>query len=777
MGSPVKYMRMRVLPEYLSLSSFLTIGPYEEDEGFRELLRNIAQKGLFIYGLLGVILIVFFVSSHLFLVGKSVAWSYVDFDPQADIQILDKILIFLFCLVLVPLSKSSISLTWFRILVSILVWFICIAMLIEDIAGQNTSFTVAYITIALLFAVVMIPYRGWHTALLSAIIIISTSIALAAVPIWMGLPVQELRLGQVIFISIVAFLLTGVSSQLYLNRYEQYQARQEAEELSKKLEERAAILEKLREKSEHQAEELQKNKKLKDQFFANISHEFRTPLTLILGPLKDMLGDGFHNADREKFNLMYRNGEKLLGLINQLLELSKIDAGEIRLQKQKMNVHEFISEVVLPFTPLAESRKIALSCTTIDLPLVAEIDSEMMERAIGNLISNAVKFTEEGEVVVTVSHKSGSINKLLISVKDTGIGIPGKELTNIFDRFYQVTHASHGVRQGTGIGLAFTKEVVELHGGTIRAVSKPGVGSEFILELPLAGTAELPELPKFKSGSDKWLPEADHEAKKHEEAFVEEPKEDAPVVMLIDDNPDILNYLKPHLQGRYRVILHTSSMEALETVKEKEVDLVISDVMMPDPDGFEVCRIIKENPELNHIPVILLTAQAAEESRIEGLELGADDYISKPFSASELMVRVENLIEIRSMLREKFSQQVRIKGKEVEVFSDDARFLQKVQSVIEEHMANSNFGVDWLADEVNLSTRQLQRKIRSVTNLSAGGYIRLLRLERASQLLVQEWGNVSEVAYEVGFRDARYFSRLFKQTFGSTPTEYVASQD
>jgi len=776
-------MRMRVFSQNLSLVDFLTIGPYEKDADFRELLQNIAHKGLFIYGLLGVLIITFFVSSHLLLVGKTISWTYVGMDSRTEMLLLDKILIFVTCSLMMFLSRTSISLKSTRVLVFIMVWLICIAIPIEDIAGQDTSFTIVYNTLALLFAVGTVPFRGWHTALLSGIVIFFTFLALAVFPVLMELPIPDLRLGQIIFIFVVAFLLTGMSSQIYLNRFEQYRAKKKAEELSKKLEERNVVLQELKEKADRQAEQLRENEKLKDRFFANISHEFRTPLTLILGPLKDMLDDGLDKGSEktieEKLGLMYRNGQKLLGLINQLLELSKIDSGKIYLQKERVFICEFISEVVSTFKQLAEPREISLSFDSTDMPLVAEIDKEMMEQAISNLVSNAIKFTEEGgKVTVSIEQKPGDDRRFIIRVRDTGIGIPEQELSNIFDRFYQVSHSSHNRQKGTGIGLAFSKEIIELHGGTIRAASLAGEGSEFMVELP--GFVDTwDDTPPITDMTESRLRGKipDSEEDLSAEIFVENLKEDAPTVMVIDDNPDILEYLKPHLSERYGVLLQTNSARALELVEQKKIDLIISDVMMPDPDGFEVCRAIKESDTLSHIPVILLTAQAEEESKIEGLELGADDYISKPFSASELMVRVENLIELRNMLREKYSQQVRLKGKEVEVSSDDARFLKKVQAAIEKHIANSNFGVDWLADEVNLSSRQLQRKIRSITNLSAGGYIRLLRLERASQLLAQEWGNVSEVAYEVGFQDARYFSKLFKQTFGTTPTEYVSDQN
>ena len=777
-------MGMRVLSQDLSFRSFLTIGPHEKDAGFKELLRTIAQKGLLIYGLIGAILVVFHVSSHVFFVGKSIVWDYSNFNTETDVLILDKILIFLFSSVLIYLSRTSLTLKWIRISVFALVWFICIAMLIEDIAGRNTDFTTAYTAMALLFAVVMVPYTGWQTALLSFTVIVSTALALTYLPILLGMEPLSLRVGQAIFISVVAILLTGTSSQIYINRYEQFRARKRAEELTEILKERAHILEMLKEKSEKQAEKILQHEKLKDRFFANISHEFRTPLTLILGPLQDLLDRNGEaeskTVGKEMLQLMCGNAHRLLDLINQLLDLSKIDAHEIELNLQKIDLTEFISETVQAFSPLAESQEVELSCSFENSTLMVEIDPQQMERAIGNLVSNAIKFTSKGGFVnVSITKQNATAGIIKVIVRDNGIGIPENELPHIFDRFYQAPQSGDAYGKGTGIGLALVKEIVELHRGSIRVNSSYGKGSEFVVSLQ----------EKLQvAGTEKYLQPAGHEGSKSggalnssrspvseyfEDDLPATADEDAPTVLLIDDNPDILTYLRPHLSKRYHVIACESSKEALKQIRKTGVDLVISDVMMPDPDGFELCRIIKKDKKLNHIPVILLTAQASEESRIEGLELGADDYISKPFSASELMVRAENLIELRKMLRNKFSEEVRLKGKKVKVSSEDARFLKQVQAVIEEHMENSNFGVDWLADEMNLSTRQLQRKIRAVTDLSAGGYIRMMRLERASQLLAQQWGNVSEIAYKVGFQDAKYFSGLFKQTFGSTPTEFV----
>ncbi len=777
---------MKVFSQDLSIRSFLTIGPYERDREFRELLKTIAHKGMVIYGLIGAIIVIFYVASHILLSNSAVVWDYSKFGGNGEILILDKILIFLFSSLMIALSRTKLSLKWIRIYIFFLVWFISVAMLIEDIAGQDTSFTMAYTTIALLFAAVMVPYTGWQIGLLSITVIISTIAAIDFLPLLLKIELDaplSLELGQIIYISIVAILLTGTSSQIYINRYEQFRARKQAEKLSEILEERAEILEMLKNKSEKQAQKIRENEKLKDRFFANISHEFRTPLTLILGPLQDLL-EGQNRASKVKVStellqVMQSNGEQLLDLINQLLDLSKIDASQITLKPETVDLAAFTRKTVRSFAPLAESQGVALDVSVEKTPLLVEVDPGQLERVIGNLVSNAIKFTTRGGTVeVELSKEEGTEHPIRLSVKDDGIGIPKEDLSHIFDRFYQGSQSEGTFSRGTGIGLALVKEIVELHGGKIEVKSKPGEGSEFVFLL----NEKLP-LTDYESRQKKlWqFPEQKYEAAAHEpfdlyeEGAREKAPEHAPQVLLVDDNADILKYLEPRLSQRYQVLATESSKEALELLKNNKIDLVISDVMMPPPDGFELCRLVKDNPDLNHIPVILLTAQAAEESRIEGLELGADDYISKPFSASELLVRVENLIDLRRLLRNKFSEEIRLEGTEVEVDSEDARFLKQVQSVIEKHMENSNFGVDWLADEVNLSTRQLQRKLRSITDLSAGGYIRMMRLERASQLISQEWGNVSEVAYKVGFQDSKYFSKLFKQTFGSTPTEYTDS--
>ena len=769
---------MRVLSRNISFRSFLTAGPYEQEPEFKQLLESIARYGLLIAGMLGSLVIIFFVSSHILLLGEEIVWLYSDTNAQNEIMLWDKSFIFLLCIACLLFSQTSITLFWSRLLMAFFVWISCLAILLDDIVSRDITFSTAYLILVLVLAVGTMPYKGWQISGLALCVIITTQVTISISQQLIGIAAIGPQPGQLIYLFLMTILLTGLSSLIYLNRFEQFQARKRVEELKEALKQRAKILEVLKEKSERQAEQLLENERLKDRFFANISHEFRTPLTIILGPLKDVLESDSEDISgkvgRETVKLMYRNGQRLLELINQLLDLSKIDSGNIKLDLRQVELRAFVSNKVESFIPLAESRNIDLNCIAGEKEIISRIDPHQMERVVGNLVSNAIKFTPQGgRVSVSILEQDDRVE---IRVKDTGIGIAEYDLPNIFDRFYQGVQSGNEKHSGTGIGLALSREIAELHGGDIVVKSRPGEGSEFIVGLydyfinkepatdsyePYSQLHHDPIL--FSEGINVW-------EKKDTDGHS---SEDAQTVLLVDDNPDILLYLYPRLSQRYNVVAKERSKEALEVIKTDFPDLVISDIMMPEPDGYELCRFIKESPELNHIPVILLTALAEEEKRIEGLEFGADDYISKPFSAEELLVRIENLLELRQILRNKYSEQIRLEGKKIEVTPEDARFLKEVQAVIEEHIEDRNFSVDWLAGEVNLSARQLQRKIRSITDLSAGGYIRMIRLERACQLLSQQWGNISEISYKVGFQDTKYFSRLFKQAFGVPPSEYV----
>jgi len=430
----------------------------------------------------------------------------------------------------------------------------------------------------------------------------------------------------------------------------------------------------------------------------------------------------------------------------------------------------FTRTLTSSFSSLAETKSIQLSFNTDVERLVMAYDADKIEKVLTNLLSNALKFTpEHGKVLVTMTKDGESV---VIVVKDTGPGIPEDQVSLVFDRFYQMKTTTSNVQVGTGIGLAIVRELTHLHYGTIDLESEEGFGSSFKVTLPVRELSEEEAIEGVHVAIDVDENDVDFEGLEFEEEELPGVADDAPLVLIADDNDDVRAYLKTHLESRYRISEARNGIEALELLKEELPSLVLSDVMMPGMDGHEVCKLIKSDERTNHIPVVLITARASEESRREGLELGADDYLFKPFNASDLMVRVENLIEIRRVLKGRFSKEYVLKPTEITVKSAEAEFLERLQVVVEEHIGDTNFGVDWLASEVGMSTRQLQRRIRASLGLSAAGFIRTLRLERAAQLLQAKSGTVSEIVYQVGFTDANYFSRLFKHTFEITPSEY-----
>jgi len=601
-------------------------------------------------------------------------------------------------------------------------------------------------------------------------------------------------------------LLTYVRAILHSRRL-QIQSR----ELEQKVEERTQDLEAEKRTTEEQAERLIQIERLKSRFFANISHEFRTPLTLILGPLNDVISGSLGPVSeriRGQLRLMRKNSVLLQKLINQLLDLSKLEVNEVRLRAVPGDLIPFVNDIALSFSPVAEREKITLQCHVEDQhkqSLSVFFDPDKLEKVIRNLVSNAIKFTSPSgkiSVLVREQHVEGE-GYAVIEVRDTGEGIPDNELPYIFDRFYQSDSSMISRHHGTGIGLSLAKELVELHGGTLSVESERGFGSTFTVQLPL-GSGHLRE-DQIESG----LEEVEKEGAAVDEFGSMEVEEyggagdlefwsdsddgdnaspdqvDSPslkhsdtagaTILIADDNADMLAYLKRHLQPFYRVAEAMDGKEALALAHSLQPDLVISDVMMPEMDGYSLCMALKKDEKLAHIPVILLTAKADETEEIEGLAALADDYIHKPFSMDTLRSRVENLIEIRRLLRRRYGRVWEVQPEDVSVDSVDSAFIQRVRSVVESHMGDTQFNVEQLADSVGFSTRQLQRKLRSLTRLSAAGFIRLMRLQRAAQLLEQQAGNVSEIAYRVGFRDASHFSRLFRQTFGIVPSEYRAN--
>ena len=526
---------------------------------------------------------------------------------------------------------------------------------------------------------------------------------------------------------------------------------------------------------------LQELDQLKSRFFANISHEFRTPLTLILGQIDSVMSENIDVKEKGKLQVANRNAKRLLGLINQLLDLSKLEAGSMELNAEQHNIVSFLKSLFYSFESLAESQKITLKfeseCESI--PIV--FDPDKMEKIFYNLISNAFKFvSSNGEIKVSIDSKptfnkggkeGGSVE---IRIKDSGIGIPSDRLPHIFDRFYQVDGSATRKHEGTGIGLALTKELIELHKGNISVNSKEGEGSEFIILLPL-GDFKIKKEEYLKLQPLESLNVINLRAQEKVEKITEldsHESENDEIVLIVEDNLDVRNYIRDLLKTEYRVIEASDGEEGLSNAKIEIPDLIITDVMMPGIDGFQFSTQIRSDVKTSHIPIIMLTAKAGLDDKIEGLETGIDAYITKPFSAKELKVRVRNLIYQRKQLRKRFSKSTIIKPSEVTAVSMDQEFLENTIKVIEENFEDPHFSIEKLADEVNMSISQLNRKLNALVAQPAGQLIRSLRLQRAADLLKQNADNVAGICYKVGFNDQGYFGRVFKKQFGVSPNVY-----
>ncbi|CAM2063935.1 Response regulator [Sulfidibacter corallicola] len=558
----------------------------------------------------------------------------------------------------------------------------------------------------------------------------------------------------------------------------------ELAQINARLEKQTAALTLEREKTEHQAKKLLELDRLKSRFFANISHELRTPLALILPPLQDALDHRFgplqQNLQR-MLKVAHHEGTRLLRLINQLLELAKLEAGAMELRARRGNLVSFLERIVSLYRSLGERRHIDLQFQSNRDEIIAFFDPDKLEKVFYNLLSNAFKYTAEGgKIKLSIAWKDGEDGEWVqIQVKDTGEGIPEDEIQRVFDRFYQVSREKGG-RRGTGLGLSLVRELTELHHGRVAIASEPGFGSTFCIDLPLAREAFAPgEILDAVVQEDIGVQAVDSidmdldlAAVTDDTGAIDEPTSGAPTILVVEDNPSFRQYLLERLAERYKVIGCENGEVALKEARREPPDLVLSDVMMPEMDGYALCRELRADASLAHVPVILLTAKASDHSKIEGLQIGADDYLAKPFNMAELSIRIENLIEIRRTLRRRFSKEMNLGPKRILAESADEAFLRQIQQVVETHMEASAFGVAQLAEEVGLSQRQLQRKLREITRLSPAGFLRTMRLQRAADLLEQEAGTVAEVAYRAGFKNPEHFSRLFAQVFGVAPSKY-----
>ncbi len=530
-----------------------------------------------------------------------------------------------------------------------------------------------------------------------------------------------------------------------------------------------------------EADKLREVDRMKSRFFANISHEFRTPLTLIIGPVKQIMDGTFTGNLKEQCRIILRNSDRLLSLINQILDLSKLESGEIKLKVAETNIVKFVKGMVLSFSSLAESKKVILKFSSPENSMIGYVDHDKLEKIVTNLLSNSFKFTPEGGVVeVALSNRRSSdrlknaavtADPLKISVSNTGPGIPPEQLDKIFGRFYQVNDNYMKDNEGTGIGLALTKELVEVCHGEISVTSIPRELTTFKIELPIAKENFTEDEIVEKMETEYRRPETEDRkiTIQHPASGLQHPVSS---ILIVEDNPDVTNYISSFMAKDYRILTAEDGKDGLKKTIGQYPDLIISDVMMPEMDGFELCKKIKSDQRISHIPVILLTAKADLDSKIEGLEFGADDYVTKPFESRELKIRSKNLIEQRRRLREKFSSLIDLRPEDIAASSMDEQLLNRLLKVFENHIEEPEFSIDQLAREIGISRIHLNRKIQAMTNHSTSDFIRTLRLQRAARLLKNASGSVSEIAYKVGFNNLSYFSKTFRKHFGKLPSDF-----
>ena len=512
---------------------------------------------------------------------------------------------------------------------------------------------------------------------------------------------------------------------------------------------------------------------VKSDFFTNISHELRTPLTLISGPVQNQLdNDELTTGDRSNLEMIKRNADRLTELVDQLLDISKLETGSLKLAISRGNIIAFIGTLLDGFSFLASQKQINLNInskiTTEDL----WFDTDVLEKILVNLLSNAIKYTPE----------TGNINvdyfvseeQLTFSVKNSGSGLSKEEMDKIFDRFYQI----NDTKQGVGIGLALTKELVNLHKGNVNVDSNPGEWTCFILNLPISKSAytsnelatesfSAPVKNKILKPSTDSINELDSTVN---------PDEEKPLLLIVDDNDDVRTYISGLFSNTFNLLQAENGSIGIDLAIQHIPDVIISDIMMPITNGITLCNTLKEDELTSHIPIILLTAKVGQEHELEGIKTGADDYITKPFRADLLRLKIENIIANRRKLQERYQQEVVLRPQNIAVISTEKQFLEKVKIALDDQLVEPDFGVNDLSNEVGVSRMQLHRKLKAITGFSASEFIRTQRLKLAANLLMNSDINISEIGYSTGFNNHAYFSKCFKEMYNCTPSEYAQKE-
>ncbi|PQJ34848.1 hypothetical protein BSZ35_09750 [Salinibacter sp. 10B] len=594
-------------------------------------------------------------------------------------------------------------------------------------------------------------------------------------------------------------VLGVIGSGLGIYRWRTARLRKRQEELETAVEDRTQELVEEKKKTERQAERLAELDDAKNRFFAHVSHEFRTPLSLILTPLEEQLrrSDGSVSFGRRQARRMTENARRLQRLIDQLLDLATLEAGRMELNRRPGRLARLVRRRTEAFRSKADQKDIDLQVDVPDAPIETHFDPEKMETIVTNLVSNAIKFTPEGGTVTlrvdTTEHAQSMSpptaedavhGTVRLEVSDTGPGIDPDVQETIFDRFEQADASSTQTHDGIGLGLALTQELVELHGGTIDVNSTPGEGTTFVVELPLVAapspsserTTTPEDDPSTEAGANGVDRPSAPDASKIESSSRDDatPPSDAATILVVEDNAEMRAYLHEQLSHSWRILEATNGEEGWEQVQKNEPDLVLSDVMMPETDGYALCRRIKADEQLRVTPVLLLTARADETATREGLQCGADDYVAKPFDVEELRQRIANHLAARRHLQSHYREEVSLAG--LNATAEEQSFLERVVDATEGRLQDPDFTVGDLASEMALSRRQLTRRLKKAVGETPGNVIYRLRIERAKTLLASDTTSVAEVAYAVGYRSPSSFSQSFRKMVGCPPSEYVEAQ-
>ncbi len=503
----------------------------------------------------------------------------------------------------------------------------------------------------------------------------------------------------------------------------------------------------------------------KINFFTMIAHEIRTPVSLIIGPLeKIMQSTHIPINERQELEIIDRNSQRLLYLVNQLLDFRKVEQKEIRMKFSSQSIKELMQAVCERFSPTLQQNGVSFSVTYPDEHFHADVDKEALTKVLSNLLTNANKYTQSRIEVRFQEHPEKQT--FSIEVQDNGKGMNEEELTKIFKPFYQASEN----KPGTGIGLSIVKGIVEAHHGQVNVTSQPGHGSSFMITLPQKQENLSAEEEENQAGNplpEDIIPEQNATASMSQKVL--------PIMLIVDDNEDMLHFLSSHFQTSYTIVTAVDGVDALNKLKEQEVALIISDWMMPNMNGIDLCKAVRNNQLTSHIPFILLTAKTDTEAKITSMNCGADAYIEKPFSLQYLEACIKNLLELRLQLRQKFSQMPTVSINSIAANQNDKVFLEKMNHLIEENLNNEELSVDFLAEKLCISRSGLFVKIKGLANTTPNEMIQIIRLKKAASLLLENQYRINEVSYMVGFNNPSYFSKCFQKQFGMKPGEYIAS--